>query len=150
MSILADSRARRTPWHLWVVGVLSLLWNAVGALDFTMTQTRNEQYMSQFSAEQLEYFYGFPLWVVICWGIAVWGAVFGSLFLLLRRRLAVWLLFASMLAMAATMIHNLALSNGLEMMAGQPGALWFTAAICVVSVALFVYAGLMNRRNILR
>ena len=35
-----------TPWHLWVVGVVGLLWSAMGAMDFVMTQTRNESYLS--------------------------------------------------------------------------------------------------------
>jgi len=44
--------------------------NAVGAVDFIMTQTKNGAYMGQFTSEQLAYFYGFPIWVVISWGIA--------------------------------------------------------------------------------
>ena len=27
-----------TPWHLWVVGVLTLLWNSVGGFSYTMTR----------------------------------------------------------------------------------------------------------------
>jgi len=27
-----------TPWHVWVVGIVALLWNAMGALDYTMTE----------------------------------------------------------------------------------------------------------------
>jgi hypothetical protein len=26
-----------TPWHLWLVGVLALLWNSFGAFDYVMT-----------------------------------------------------------------------------------------------------------------
>jgi hypothetical protein len=52
--------AVRTPWHLWVVGAVSLLWNAMGAFDYLMTQSRAEWYMSQFTAEQLDYFGSFP------------------------------------------------------------------------------------------
>ncbi|MEJ2542305.1 MAG: hypothetical protein P8188_20455, partial [Gemmatimonadota bacterium] len=76
----------RTPWHLWLVGVLALLWNAMGAFDYLMTETRNEGYMGQFTPEQLEYFYAFPAWVVAFWAIAVWGGVLGAIFLLLRKR----------------------------------------------------------------
>ena len=46
----------KTPVHLWIVGALSLIWNAVGAFDYAATQYRIESYMSQFTAEQLEYF----------------------------------------------------------------------------------------------
>ena len=27
----------KTPWHLWVVGVVSLLWNGFGGYDFIMS-----------------------------------------------------------------------------------------------------------------
>ncbi|WP_292093733.1 hypothetical protein [Brevundimonas sp.] len=30
----------KTPWHLWLVGVLSLLWSSYGAFDFIQTTTR--------------------------------------------------------------------------------------------------------------
>ena len=51
----------KTPVHLWIIGVLTLLWNMMGAFDYTATHMKLDFYMSQFSAEQLEYFYGFPL-----------------------------------------------------------------------------------------
>ena len=35
----------RTPAHLWIVGILSLLWNCFGAYDYTMTQLRNMDYL---------------------------------------------------------------------------------------------------------
>ena len=53
------------PWHLWVVGVVALLLSAMGALDYVMTQTKNDSYMSNFTPERLEFFYGFPAWVVV-------------------------------------------------------------------------------------
>jgi len=134
---------------LWVVGVLSVLWNAMGALDYVMTQTRNEQYMSRFTTEQLDYFYSMPSWVIACWALAVWGGVLGSLLLLLRKRLAVWVFFVSLLTMIATSVYNYLLSDGLQVM-NDPFALWFSAAIFVIAVVLFFYAGTMNQRGILR
>jgi hypothetical protein len=139
----------RTPWHLWVVGVLSLLWNAVGAFDFVMTQTRNESYMSNFTPEQLEYFYGFPAWVVATWGVATCGSLLGSVLLLLRSRFAVPVNLVVVVAMAFTFVHNLVLSDGLEIMGGA-GALVFTILILVVGVLLWIYARAMASRGVLR
>jgi hypothetical protein len=42
-----------TPKHLWIVGVLALVWNSVGAFDYVMTETQNAGYMAQFTAEQV-------------------------------------------------------------------------------------------------
>ena len=137
-----------TPWHLWVVGVVSLLWGAVGAMDYFMTQTRNEEYMSAFTPEQLEFFYGIPTWAVATWAIAVWGGVLGSIFLLLRRRHAVGVFIVSLAAMCITAVQNLILSNGLEVM-GDPFSLAFTGLIFVVSIALVVYARVMYQRGVL-
>lgn len=147
MSEDAVVNPQRTPWHLWAVGIVGLLWNAVGAFDYVMTQTQNEGYMSQFTAEQLAFFYGFPAWVVATWAIAVWGGVLGTILLLLRKRLAVGVFLVSFLAMIATSIHNFLLSDGLEVLGG-PGLL-FTALIFVVALGLWLYAQAMARRGVL-
>jgi len=137
-----------TPKHLWVVGILGLLWNAMGAFDYVMTQTRNEAYMANFSQTALDFFYGLPTWTVATWAIAVWGGVLGTILLLARNRLAVWVFLASMLAMFATAIQNYVLSNGLEVM-GAPGDLIFTGLIIVTTVFLYFYARAMAKRGVL-
>jgi len=137
-------QSAKAPWHLWVVGVVSLLWNSVGALDFVMTQTKNATYMRGFTSAQLEFYYGFPLWVVAAWGITVWGGVLGSLLLLLRKRQAVHLFLFSAICMVLTDIYSFALSNGLKVMGGA-WALIFSAVIFVIGVLSLLYARSMRR-----
>jgi len=144
----AAGRAR-TPIHLWIVGVLTLLWNGMGALDYVMTQTRNEAYLKAFTPEQLAYFFGFPAWVVAAWALAVWGGVVGSLLLLLRKRLAVPVLLVSFLSMVVTTIHNFVLSDGYRVMGAEPTSLIFPAVIFVVALALYLYARAMRARGVL-
>jgi hypothetical protein len=139
----------KTPRHLWVVGVLSLLWNAMGAVDFTMTATRNEAYLKNFTPEQLDYFFKFPLWAMISWGTATWGSLLGSMLLLLRRKLAVTVNLIVIIAMVPTFTYNYIITNGLKVMGG-PGVIIFTAVIVIVGVLLYVYARNMARRGVLR
>ena len=148
MSETNETDVERTPWHLWVIGVVALLWNAMSALDYVMTQTRNEEYMSNFTPEQLSFFLGFPAWVDAAWAIAVWGGVLGALLLLIRRRYAVWVFLASLIAMVITAFQNYVLSNGMEII-GDAFTLGFTAAIFLVALALFLYARAMQQRKIL-
>ena len=137
----------RTPIHLWIVGILAVLWNAGGAFDYTATQYRIESYMSQFSPEQLEYFYGFPVWMDAAWAIAIWASVLGSLSLLLRKAWAVWLFGLSILGLAVSTVYNFVLTDGMAVM-GSAGAT-FTGAIWVIALFLYFYAKAMAARKVL-
>ena len=148
MSELHAASKGSAPWHLWVVGVLSALWNAMGAFDYLMTETRNEGYLSGYTPEQLDYFFGFPAWVVAFWAIAVWGAVLGSVLLLLRKKLAAGVFLVSFLSMVVTTIYNFGLSDGLEYM-GDPFSLVFSGVIFVVALLLYLYARAMKNRGVL-
>lgn len=151
---VADSGARppgeraRAPWHLWLVGGVSLLWNAFGAFDYLATQTRFEPYMSQFTQEQLAYFYAFPAWAVAGWATAVWCSVLGSLALLLRRRWAVWLFGLSLAGMAVSMVYTFGMSDWRSM--GGVGGAIFSAVIALVAILLFLYARSQAKKGVLR
>ena len=135
-------------WKYWLIAVGALLWNAMGALDFTMTQTQNEAYMSEFTAEQVAYFLSFPMWAVVVWGIAVWGGLIGSVLLLMRNALAVPVFLLSLVAMVTMTVYNYGFSDGLEM-AGSSFEILFTILIFVISVALYLYAKSCDRRGLL-
>jgi hypothetical protein len=142
------NQTAQTPVHLWVVGILALLWNAMGAFDYTATQYRIESYMANFTPEQLEYFYGFPAWADAAWALGVWGSLLGSLALLLRKSWAVWLFGISILGLAGTTVYNFVLSNGAEMM-GEGGAM-FTGIIWLIVLLLFFYSMALAKRGVLR
>ena len=137
----------KTPIHLWIVSILAVLWNAMGAFDYIATQYRLESYMSQFTPEQLEYFYAFPVWMDAAWAIAVWASVLGSLTLLMRKAFAVWLFGISILGLAVSSIYNFVLSDGMAMM-GSGGAT-FTAVIWIIALFLYFYARAMAARRVL-
>jgi hypothetical protein len=82
--------AARTPAHLWIVGILSLLWNGYGCYDYYMTNTKNPAYLAQFPADALSYWESLPGWLTAFWAIGVWGGLAGSILLLMRSRYSVW------------------------------------------------------------
>jgi hypothetical protein len=142
-----STATRSTPWHLWVIGVLALLWNGMGAFDYVMTETQNEGYMSRFTPEQLDFFYGFPAWIVALWAIAVWGGVVAALLLLLRKRFAVETFLVALVAMVITTIRNYVFADGLAVTGGF--ALVFSIIIFVFSVLLYLYARAMRKKGVL-
>ncbi len=148
MSETREVGVESTPWHLWVIGIVALVWSAMGAMDYVMTQTRNEAYMGEFTPEQLSFFYGIPAWAVATWAIAVWGGVLGAILLLIRRRYAVWVFLASLIAMVITTFQYYVLSNVMEIL-GDSFYLVFTDAIFLFALAFFLYARAMHKRKIL-
>ncbi len=137
----------RTPIHLWFVGVLSLLWNAVGAFDYLATKLQLESYMGAFTPEQLDYFYGFPVWVTVFWALAVWSAVAGSIGLLLRKRWTVCAFRIALASLVMTTIYNFGLSNGAEIM-GSTGVI-SSVIIWIISLLLLWYDRAMGRKGVL-
>ena len=145
---MSQVNENKISWQFWVIGVVALLWNAVGAFDYTMTQTQNEAYMSEFTPEQLEFFYGFPTWVVATWATAVWASLLGTVLLLLRKSLAVHVFLVALVAMAITFFHNFFLSNGMEIMGGAGPAI-FTAVIFLVAIGLYMYSDRLKKNGVL-
>lgn len=90
------NQASKAPWHLWVVGILTLIWNAFGGYDYSMTQLRDRAYIESVMVpmgmsydESVAFFDSFPIWADGLWALGVWGSVAGSVLLLLRSRHAV-------------------------------------------------------------
>jgi hypothetical protein len=147
----ATTPAPKTPWHLWVIGVISLLWNAMGALDFTMTQLHNEAYLKQCTEAQKAYFFSLPIWVVVTWGLATWGSFLASGALLARKKLAAMLFLVSTVCMVLTHVYNYAIADGLKVMGQQAtGVLIFTGVIWVIAFLLLFYSRAMAKRGVLR
>ena len=97
---------------------------------------------------QLEFFYGFPAWLVAFWAIAVWGGVLGAVLLLMRRKLAFPVLTVSLFSMVVTAIHNFGFSGA----AGVMGtfSVVFTGIIFVVALGLALYSRRMAAAGVLK
>jgi hypothetical protein len=138
----------RTPWHLWLVGALALLWNGFGGFDYVMTQTENAAHLASFTPEQRAYFASYPAWMVAVWAIGVWGGVLGAILLLLRRRWAFPVFVVSLAAFLVSVVYSYALSDGARIM-GTMGTV-FSVVIALIGVGEILYARAMARRGVLR
>ncbi len=91
----------RAPWHLWAVGILTLLWNAVGVMSYMMTHLGKLESLGM-TPEQIAYFDSFPAWANAVWAIGVWFCLLGSILLLLRSRHAVTAFAISVIGLVGT------------------------------------------------
>jgi hypothetical protein len=136
--------ARARPRSLWIVGILTLLWNAYGAYDYLMQNTRNAAYLAHMPAQAIAWLDAMPYWQMAFWAIGVWGAVLGSVLLLLCSRFAVHAFVASLAGLAV----NTAVGGMSAKSTGQPAGI--TVAIWVVAALLLLYAIRMRKVGALR
>ena len=89
---IASAPAEKAPWHLWAVGVVSFLWNCMGAFDYASTEFGGTAYLQSagMGAEEIAYVQSFPTWATAAWAVGVWFCVIGSVLLLVRSRLALY------------------------------------------------------------
>ena len=131
----------RTPWHLWAVGGASLIWHAGGAFDYLMSHLRPAFYMEMMPPGMVAYLDGYPAWATAAWAVGVWGAVLGSVLILLRSRRAVPVLWLAMAGLVVNTAHTYLIAEGdLEALTG-PVARLFTFAIFVILALVLAYAG---------
>lgn len=140
----------RTPWHVWVIGVVALVWNFGGAFDYWMTQTNNENYLSMLTEEQMAMLDARPVWFDATWALGVWGAVLGSLLILLRSRFATPAFGVSLIGLVASSVWTYGMSEPSAIEVSGTFSLIFSAAIAVSLVALYLYARAMTARGVFR
>jgi len=140
-----DATRPKTPWHLWVVGVLSLLWNASGAWVFVQAQTGAAMDMD---AAEIAYYAEQPLWVVALTDLGFAGAVLGALALLLRSRWAPPLYLLSLAAILASAAGDIA--RGTALLLQQQDWLVLAGVTTGLAIAQWAYAVLSRRRGVLR
>jgi hypothetical protein len=109
----------RIHWSFWTIGVIALIWNILGCINFIMqlnpdsTAAMPEPYRAVIEAR--------PAWATGAFGVAVFGGALGTVVLLLRRSAAYYLFTVSLLAALVTVaqFHSVA---GLDFVGAAAGS----------------------------
>lgn len=140
----------KAPWHVWLVGVFALLFNAIGVFDFVMNLWQGPAYLASagMTPEQIAHYRGMPAWMMVVWAVGVFGAFGASVLLLLRRRLAMPVFVVSLVAFLVSLLYTYVLTNGGAVMGRQMA---ITSAVIAVLLVLFAwYAWALAARRVLR
>jgi hypothetical protein len=134
----------RAPVHLWVVGLLLVLWNGLGVALAIAAQTAR---MPSVDPEITAYFDSQPLWFVIFADLGPFAGLAGAVALLLHSRTAMWFFVAQ--------ICITGLANGYEVLLGRsllltnPDTRTASLVLAVCIAAEIAYAWFLTRRRVL-
>ena len=147
--------AARTPVHVWIVGILSLLWGCFGAYDYLMTKMRSTDYIASVMPgvdpnAALAWIEDMPFYVQFGWGLGVWMGLLGSILLLMRSRWAVWSFGLSLVGAVVSLGYQIALAP--PMPGGAESAVMKVVPFVIIAVciALFLYARAQAAKGVLR
>ncbi len=93
----------KPPSWFWIIAVVALAWNAMGALNFAMqtgpdaAAAMPEKYRAVIESR--------PFWALAAFGIGVVSALMGCVALLVRRGYALQLFLLSLVATLLTLLH---------------------------------------------
>ncbi len=139
------STPARTPWHIWLIGVLSLLWNASGAWTIMSAQSGAPMDMD---ATEIAYYAAQPAWLVALTDIALIAAVLAAIALLLRSRWSVHLYGLSIAAIVVAGAFDIA--RGTALLLQDQG--WLILEVVTLSLAILqlLYAAAVRKKGVLR
>ena len=144
----------RTPVSLWIVGILTTLWNGFGAYDYVMTRLRNEDYVTSMmpGADPGAIFAwvdAFPIYAQIAWPLGVWGGLAGCILLLIRSRFAVHAFGLSLVGAVVGMAYQLFVAAP---MPGPESAMTKVMPWIIIAIAIFLlwFASAMRKKGVLR
>jgi len=135
-------------WY-WIVAVLALLWEATGCYFYVVQVRMDAADLAALPAHQAAAFAAMQSWQWALFGLCVWSGLLGAIALLLRRRvLAVLGLWVSLIA--AVIQYGYAFTTPEIQAMPAAEALPLPIAICVIGLALVLFAGSAAARGWLR
>ncbi len=139
----------KTPWHVWLIGLIAVLFNSIGVFDFVMSLAQGATYQASagMTPDQIAHYQQMPNWMMVVWAVGVFGAFIASILLLLRRKQAMLVFLVSLAAFIVSLVYTYVLTNGGAVM-GQQMAI-ASAVIAAVLIFFSGYAGVMAQRGVL-
>jgi hypothetical protein len=135
-------RPVRAPVHLWVVGLLLVLWNCWGLFAAVAAQADLIPAMPE---EASTYFDNQPLWFMLIADLGPLAGVAGAIAILLQSRWAPALFLVQIVVVVLTNAFDIA--SGTSLLLTSVPARGSTVFLLVLLLAQYLYARLLLRRG---
>ena len=131
--------------NFWIIGGAALIWNLIGLAVYISQVTAGPEAYANYTEAQQAFMTGRPAWSTSAFAIAVSTGILGSLLLLLRKALAIFMFAASLLGIVVQQVHAFVFANGFEIWG--PTGLILPTTLIVIAVALLLYSRAAKAKN---
>jgi len=103
---MTNEETVKVPKWFWGVSVLILIWNLMGLMNFFQHISLNEETLAAMPENQRVLVENTPIWVLVFFGLAVFGGVAGSISLLMKKKSATRFFIISIIASILQMVYS--------------------------------------------
>lgn len=104
--------SNKPPIWFWIVGVVALLWNAMGVMAYIGDAYMTDEMVASLPERQQAFqALELPAWYTACYALAVFCGLLGCIFLLIRKSWAKPMFIISFIAVLGQVLHNYILND---------------------------------------
>lgn len=122
------------PKSLKIIAILAILWNLMGVLAYLGHAYTDPESLPENQQMYIDY----PAWVTAAYATAVFAGLFGSITLLLKKKISNLLFILSLVCVIAKSIYDYTKVEYEWITA--PEAIGFTALIYIIALYLIMYS----------
>ena len=93
------------PWHLWPTAIIAFLWYLSGTITIVLAQLGK---LGNIDQAEAAYYAAQPMWFMLLTDVSLFSALAGSIFLMLRNKMAVNLFGISLTTIIITNLYDFA------------------------------------------
>lgn len=118
----------------WSISIIALFWNLSGVSSFFMEVFINPAVLTTLPESERALYETNPLWMKVVFAIAVFDGLLGSVLLLFRNAMAVYIFIISLAAVLIQMSYSMFMTNAPEILGPSSVAL----SVLIILVAIFM------------
>lgn len=138
---MTEIKLIRVHWSFWIIGVVTLIWNTMGCINFIMQMI--PEMISAYPESEQAIIDGRPLWATAAFAVAVFAGTIGCIQLLRKKSTAYHLFIISLIGVIVTMIHTF--SSDIEFESVE--VIIFTFMPIVIAAFLIWYVKFTGRKG---
>ena len=96
---------------LKVIAIIAIIWNLFGVISYLMHAYMSNETLATLPKNQQEFMTNLPSWRMASFAIATFGGLLGSIFLLLKKKIAIPLFILSLIAIIIGNYYDIFMVN---------------------------------------
>ena len=97
---------KQAPMWFTILGIIALVWNLLGVGAYLIHVYMTDEMISELPQAQIDIIYNTPVWVNGAFALAVWCGLLGSICMLFKKKISVYLFQISFAGIFIQNIHS--------------------------------------------